>query len=222
VESSLPQGGAKYAVEAVSLLGQAKALLSNFQYASRPDEIRVYGLLARAHLRNGSRDLALQAAEMVGQRIAAEVSPTNFYCFEGYAGVPPVYLELWEAGADAQDAAEGRSLPELARQACKGLRGYARVFPVARPRAWLWQGVYEWLLGKPRKAHKAWAKSLDYAKELNMPYEQGLAHYEIGRHFSVGDPGREGHLKRAVDIFTQLDAGWDLERAEQARTLTRK
>lgn len=103
----------------------------------------------------------------------------------------------------------------LAWQACKKLRGFARVFPFGQPRSWLFQGEYAWLADKPGKAHKAWAKSLAYAEELNMPYEQGLAHYEIGRHLLDDNRGREDHLEQAGEIFAHLDAGWDLERVQK-------
>jgi hypothetical protein len=49
-----------------------------------------------------------------------------------------------------------------------------------------------------------------------MLYDQGLAHYEIGRHLPEGDGVREDHLQRAVQIFSQLEAAWDLQQAELA------
>ena len=35
---------------------------------------------------------------------------------------------------------------------------------------------------------------------------------------TASDPGREEHLTRAIDIFTQLGAAWDLERATEELT----
>jgi len=39
-----------------------------------------------------------------------------------------------------------------------------------------------------------------------MPYEQGLAHYEIGRHLDPNDPDRAVHLDAARDLFTRVHA----------------
>jgi hypothetical protein len=39
-----------------------------------------------------------------------------------------------------------------------------------------------------------------------MPREQGLTHYEIGRHLPANDPNRQKYLNRAVEIFAQLQA----------------
>ncbi len=52
-----------------------------------------------------------------------------------------------------------------------------------------------------------------------MPYEQGLAHYEIGRHLAVDDPARQAHLARAAEIFGQLEAAYDLRRVHEALTV---
>jgi hypothetical protein len=37
-----------------------------------------------------------------------------------------------------------------------------------------------------------------------MPYDQGLAHFEIGRHLADGDGARLSHLDRARDLFDAL------------------
>jgi len=124
-----------------------------------------------------------------------------------------VYLALWEA-SHSHSPTERAALAQAARQACKALHGYARVFPIGQPRAWLWQGLYDWLAGQPRKAHKAWRKSLAAAERLEMPYDQGLAHYEIGRHATGLE--RQEHLARACAIFARLGAAYDLARAEAA------
>jgi hypothetical protein len=105
---------------------------------------------------------------------------------------------------------------ELARNALKIFRGFAWSYSFARSRASLYQGTYDWLSGKYRQAQKNWEKSLALAEDLEMPYEQALAHYEIGRHLNDGDPGRKQHLEQAADIFSQLDAAWNLKRVREA------
>ena len=39
-----------------------------------------------------------------------------------------------------------------------------------------------------------------------MEYEQGLAHYEIGRHLDLGDGNRAAHLEQAREIFRDVKA----------------
>jgi tetratricopeptide (TPR) repeat protein len=214
--SALRKGEAGHANVALALLEKANRLLTEDIYAHGPDEIRAYGLLAQARLRKGEAALALQAAELATGRISAELLPNTLYSFEGYVGPPLVYLSLWEGQVNGRhEMAKEESCRELARRACKNLRRFAWVFPFAQPRSWLFQGLYAWLAGKPVKARKAWRKSLAHAEKLAMPYERGLAHYEIGRHLAATDPGREEHLKRAIEFFSQLETAWDLERARE-------
>ena len=97
------------------------------------------------------------------------------------------------------------------------LRKATRVYQLAQPHMWLWQGLSDWLLArKPAKARKAWRKSLAAAQRLDMAYEEGVPHYQIGRHLAAHDPARREHLQRAAEIFRKLDAVRDRARAETA------
>ena len=58
------------------------------------------------------------------------------------------------------------------------------------------------------------------AERLAMPYEHGLAYYEIGRHLPLDDPARRVHLTRASEIFSQINTTYDLTRTEQALTMS--
>jgi len=107
-------------------------------------------------------------------------------------------------------------MQRAARQACKALHNFARAYPVGQPRARLYQGWCEWLEGKPIQAFGTWQTGLGVAGQLAMPYEQGLAHYEIGRHASGEE--RQKHLSRALEIFEQLGAAYDAGRARAQTT----
>jgi len=216
VETGLRLGEGDASGPLITFLEKAESLLKERHYTSGPDQIRYYGLLAQIRLRQGEEALAAEAAEMADQLIAAEFIPILPYSLEGYVGPPVVYLTLWEADVRKGNGANGRkTFQKLAFNACKGLRGFARIFPFALPRAWLWQGLHDWLSGKPKKASRAWQKSMKYARQFDMPYEQGLAHYQIGRHLQAGDPRREEQLKLAAGIFSQLGAAYDLEQVQQ-------
>jgi hypothetical protein len=166
------------------------------------DEISSYGSVALARLRLGQPQLARQAAEAVMNRIRV-TSPTVFSMFHGYANATEVYLGLWSGGDPGESPAE---YERLARQACRALHRYGRVFAIGQPRAWLYQGVYDWQKGQPARAYQAWHKSLALAGRLAMPFEQGLAHDQLGRRLPPGHPDRPEHQKRAESIFEELRA----------------
>ncbi|MBI3797077.1 MAG: tetratricopeptide repeat protein, partial [Deltaproteobacteria bacterium] len=183
--------------EALSLLEEAHHILTTHtEIGDKDQKIEVSGLLSVAHLRRAEFDQALELAQQAIS-LTGKSSPSAYHTFSGYAGPAEVYLTLWEAQYPLP------SLANFAAKACKILNRFARIFPIGKPRFWLSQGRYYWLSGKPSQARKAWQKGLALATQLAMPYEQALAHYEIGRHLDKTDPDRQQHLGRAGEILTQ-------------------
>jgi tetratricopeptide (TPR) repeat protein len=198
----MPQGRTDIALKE---LQEATRLLAG--RGARADEIVIYGVLALAYLRRQDQEQARQAAHRAASLIA-QSRPTAAYTLEGYAGVTEVYLNLWMAGD-----------PTAARPAGKAraaLRRLARTFPTARPRAWLYEGLAAHHAGHQRRALAAWHKSLKAAERLAMPYEQGRAHYELGRHLPPGHPARQAHLHRACQLFADIGASYELTHAQAA------
>ena len=70
-------------------------------------------------------------------------------------------------------------------------------------------GKIQMLLGKPKKALKTYRKSLKFAEDLHMRYDQGLAHLAIGESLAVGNSDRSEHILRALNIFTEVGAEFD-------------
>lgn len=194
--------------EACALLEETLAYLP--AEVERPSRISTYGALAAARLRRGEIAQAWEAAEAAAQLISSIPVPFAHRLLEGYAGIAEVYLTLWERGDAPSATTNQTTLRQMARQACQWLHAYARVFPIGRPRAWLWQGVYEWLDGRPSRAFKAWRRGVIMAARLHMPYEQALVYYELGRH-STGTY-RQHHLQKAAELFTQLGTTYDVQR----------
>jgi len=59
------------------------------------------------------------------------------------------------------------------------------------------------------KAVRAWRRSLDTARRLDLPYDEAMAHLELGRHLrptqtTPGDWGRDEHLSRSRELFCAL------------------
>ena len=213
--------------EALGLTEAALPLLSEAEESHRIAKLNVYGMLTKIRVYQGDMSSVKSAVEDLAPLVARS-SPTAHSAFNPYDDLAEATLALWEAGSETlakrgnsaagqQDSASTlQELESHARQACKTLRRYARVFPIARPRALLRQGAADWLAGKPSQAHTSWKKALAAAEKLEMPYDRGLAHYAIGRHLAAGDPAREAHLNRARDIFAELGAAYDLARVTEA------
>ena len=198
--------------KAAALAQEGLALLSERTedtVENRTAKLRGYGLLAASRLRQGEHQAAQQAADAALGLMVQLTLPTRVTSLEGFAGAAEVYLTLWEIGGHTS------MLARASKQACAGLHRYARVFAIGRPRAWLCQGLYEWLNGRPDHARRAWQKSLAAAARLDMPLEKALAHYHIGRHADGAE--REEHLNQAAAWFTRLEATYELAQVEKMR-----
>jgi class 3 adenylate cyclase/tetratricopeptide (TPR) repeat protein len=200
-ECKLREGRAEEAAES---LGEALGLLA--QNPDRAEQLRAHGLLAVARLKGGDSHGARESAVAAANLIRQFFSPTSHYLLEGYAGVAEVWLSLWEAGNGSPE------VRRAARKACAALRRFARVFPIGKPRALLWTGLYEWLSGRQTKAGADWEKSVASAARLGMLFEQALAHAELGRHAVTGDPEGAHHMARARKLLIEAGAaGGDLQ-----------
>ena len=152
-----------------------------------------------------------QAAEDGMQLIEELPAPTSYYLLGGYLGVAGTYLALHE-GADPQ---QRKLLALRVPKACRAMGRYARTLPLGGPSACRCKGLALWLHGKRKAALRAWAKGLRLATRLEMPYEEALAHLEIGQRLPVGHPEHDAHLTRACELFTALDTPFDLDRARR-------
>jgi len=177
------------------------------------DDIRCYGVLALAALRTGDRRLAREAAERV-LPIIQSTRPVAYWTHDGIVSVTEAMLGLWEATRGP--AGERAAVERLATQAVRGMEAYAKVFPIGEPFALLWRGLHHHLSGRAGAARKSWDRCLAAAARLRMPFEEGLAHLEIGRHLAPGDPARRRHLERAAAIFAELGTAPEEKRAREA------
>ena len=196
--------------QALALLRVAEPLFETIN--DRVEEIQHHGLLALGHLRRGELEFARVHADKAEDMIA-QSRPSAPYAIDGYSTVVEVYLAIWESASKPDERKEAI---RMTRKALTSLEGFARVFPVGRPRYWLWKGLSEWLDGKRSRAQRSWQQSLNLASHLQMPYEEALGHYEIGRHLTDSDRVRDEHLDRACDLFSQLSAAYDWAHAKLA------
>lgn len=183
--------------EAAELLKEALYSLS--KDVDKITKFEVYGLLATAHLRLDKMAEARETAESALNFL--DGSPTSYSMFQGYSGISEVYMHIWER---SKDDIEIRKNSELALQAVKHFFSYARIFPIGKPMAYRFEGIYYWLGSKHKKAANSWMNSLDAAEQLKMPYEIGLAHFELGSHEFGEEIDQTKHMELARLKFDQL------------------
>ncbi len=196
--------------DSVNLLETQVELLNDD--VDRISQIAAYGLLALAYLRQGNLKLAYDVANM-GAKLTGPLPQTGFSDLDGYAGITETYLAVWQAALDKSDIdVDIEDLKKNIQISCQTMHSFAQMFPIAKARAWLYQGCYEWTSGRFNLAHKSWQKSLVAARKYSMPYEEGLVCYETARRLPADTPKRKELMDRANNIFSRLESTYDLDK----------
>jgi hypothetical protein len=167
----------------------------------------LYGVMAVIAWFRGDDAKALAAADK-GAEYLRMTTPFCESTMEGSAGVTQVYLEAWEKAPNDAD------LQRKAHSSVKRLSQLVTAFPMAYPRSAIWSGYYYSLNGRMRKARRLWRSAIAAAHRLKMPYEEGLAHFYLGRSASVKEPERDMYLRKAVEILTGIGASFDSDRVK--------
>jgi tetratricopeptide (TPR) repeat protein len=184
----------------------------------------VFALRASLHLRVREYPQALEAIEEAATRLG-KISNTSHELILERATVAGVYLSLWERIQNDDWKSPGeKALTQCrvgAKKACSALRSFTRVFPIGQPMTWLRLGQQRRLAGYHAKSEAAWAQGITFAREIKMPYLEGLIEFEIGRNAS-GEAIRREHLQRACDLLRDVGAAYDLGLAEAALRETQR
>jgi hypothetical protein len=158
------------------------------------------GLLGVAYLRSGDLHLALAAAKDVSAFVET-TPPNNFTSLEGYAGAVEVWLGLAHARED-----ERSNYHKPARRALRQLSRYAAIYPIGRPRLWLYRGYLHWQRGSSGRAHACWRRALGWAERNRMPYEIARAATALAAHAAPSAAAQADWLRRADAAFKQTGA----------------
>ncbi len=180
------------------------------------DRASAFGVVcirALANLRCGRPEAALEVAEEAARNLGRPMF--LYHAMPGYVHFAEVGVRLWE-WAQVSGSAGASGTKALAARGVRTLKDFARRCPVAKPQALVWSGLHSWLRGKHGKARKIWTEARELAAAMDMPYEEGLALLELGRHASRGDHARTEHLERARAIFLELGANYDAACAQAA------
>jgi DNA-binding NtrC family response regulator/tetratricopeptide (TPR) repeat protein len=140
---------------------------------------------------------ALELAELIGDRQAICESRLLF-----------AEASL-ECGATDESAANLQSLAQLITDSPTDL--------LLSGEAQRLHGLLEMARGDAAMAAQHFGRSVSIFDLLGDRYRSGRSHYELGRAYAMAQPERAAeHLSRAVNIFRELGAPIDLDRAEEA------
>ena len=192
--------------QALELLEESRSMFADVPASER---LRIHAGMALVHLR-ARRDAEAGTAVRDGLRDAVAAGLPRMWLGEAVTLLAEVALALRERGHD----------PAVAAGACDRLRSFTAGCPVTAARALRTGGLQLWLAGRRPRAVRAWRRSLDSARRLDLPYDEAMAHLELGRHLRApettpGGWGRDEHLARARELLTALGTGPALARASR-------
>jgi serine/threonine protein kinase/tetratricopeptide (TPR) repeat protein len=174
-------------------------------------KIVLYGTLALAWLREGNTEQAHRLATQTLQ-VLQSIKPVTFFLYPGIIAMNEVLLTLWERSAPG--SAEREQLTKETRAGIQILRTFAMILPFARSSSWLCRAGEAQLSGRPAAARHARLQALAEARAHKMPYEEGRALFELGRHLDPQDLNRRPHLLKARGLFSELRMPHDVSQAE--------
>jgi serine/threonine protein kinase/tetratricopeptide (TPR) repeat protein len=181
--------------EALPQLDEAKQILA--QLGDAASLIICDGLRTQLFVRRGDDVLAREAADATRGRL--QKSGIGMYAtILGYVGAAEGYLEL------ADRARGDRELLALAELACDDLRRFARFVPFASPAAHVFRGQLLALQGHPIRARISFARGLEAARRLRMPFEEASGLWRAARYL----PGHRSKHAEATKIFERLGCAW--------------
>lgn len=170
--------------------------------ADRASALGVLGMEAEALVQLGRFEEARRRLVEARDRLGSIV--LLYHASTGYTHLADAALRLLE-----REQERGLRDPELEAMAslfCRTLARFARSLPIGRPQALVLGGLLLHLRGRRSAAAKQWRLAIVEAKRRRMPRDEGVAHYELGRHLAESDPRRMEELGLAREIFERIGA----------------
>ncbi len=166
----------------------------------------LYGLMAETYWRLNDNDRARAAAASAGESLYTE-RPGVVFALDGFTGAAEATFGLWAAARSRGSAASKTA----AERGVKKLIGYSKVFPIGRPAALRYSGRLKEQDGDEAGARSEWTKALEAARELKMPFEEGLSSMNLGRLDKD-----QALLQQARDLFEGMGARHFVDLTSQA------
>jgi hypothetical protein len=165
-----------------------------------------YGVMAETYRRLDDPDRARAAAASAGESLYAE-RPGVVFVLDGFTGAAEAQFAAWAKGSSRSAPAAKAS----AERAVKKLIGYSKVFPIGVPAALRYSGRLKEQIGDESGARSEWAKALETAQRLHMPFEEALTTLNLGR--LERDAER---LQHAREMFERMGARHFIDLTNQA------
>lgn len=164
------------------------------------DSILLHGVLALAYWHLDEKVSAHQYAKTALNQMN-KTENIHLVEFAGFVGATEMLLNLDESTEEKDEQVQAEII-----QACKSLHIFAQVYPLARPRAWIYQGRENWLKDKQKRAIHALQVAITQAQQCNISYDEGIAYLTLARLVKPEHPDYLSYLDLAIARFESVAA----------------
>jgi serine/threonine protein kinase/tetratricopeptide (TPR) repeat protein len=208
--------------EAMIEVDAAISFFSNMNYRAYLSEM--YAYKARINILLGERERADDCFR-TSREIASEGHPAPMTFIKYLLGLCSQELNQLEKAHKSPDVKLFRRLLRRTSKTVKGMVKVAKKVIYECVEAYRLEGILYWIKGNPREAFRIWKKSIDIGQSLSLLPELARTYFEIARRLSESG-GRqaswngvqaEEYLRKAEQLFTQLNMEWDLDALNESK-----
>lgn len=171
------------------------------------------GIRALSNWKLGDEQAAIKNC-VIALPILISLPPQVYSLLMGYRMIAQVTFEAWEAHKTF-DVPGWQTQAEIKKTAVTLLnlfKKYTRTFPIGEPARLYFEGWKHWLENNEKAAFKDWEESAQFARQLLMPWDEGIALREIGKR--IKNDSSRGYLQRAHELFTTIQAFHDAQETQ--------
>jgi tetratricopeptide (TPR) repeat protein len=165
-----------------------------------------YTDLARCYLNKGNLK-AVYSILKKNEKMIAQKGLQGFMVSQFYNVLAETYLSLFEKSIQVS---EKITMGKVKKYILKTIK-HGKIFKCGQPKAFRLNGLFFWLKGDSKKAHKFWEEGGSLCQKLGCRHEEGLLYFDMGKRLQDVN-----YLKKSQEIFVETDATLDLIQVKMA------
>lgn len=138
---------------------------------------------------------------------------TNFQLYLGFVSSLETCLSLISLKFEGNDKEYNKIGSELISR----FKKHASIYPIGKCSLLYWKGNMYWSKNNKKRAFKNWRNCLQLAEKVDMPFEQALSLYALGKFDTANHEMSVNYLDQAIKIFKKSNALHQLEAVKRKK-----
>ena len=200
--------------EVIGFLAEERKLFDeDAEFKDLITETIILSLLILAYCYNKEWSKAKSLIDELMDKMDEITHPSIFYMYIGFNAM----IESCIAIIMAFPMDDTSHYKNFVNKISKIYENHATAYPICQSSYRYARGTVLWMLGKKKRAFKQWEICLESAEKVDMPYEQALALYSLGKFDVVKHELSVNYLDQSMKIFRKLGASHQLEAVKRKK-----